>query len=116
MSVRLNFNQIEIKDFITFPCIFFITPRIITSSDSMWELKEPQHVNTRKMATRPAKTGICPVWSEFSLSAWRKLRSLATHKARSEDWSDWGDAQADLLSCHAAAQISVTDNLSKHAE
>ena len=44
----------------------------------------------------PAKTqislGICPVWSESSLSAWRKLRSLATHWAHSED----ADAQADL--------------------
>ena len=31
-----------------------------------------------------------------SLSAWRKLGSLATHWAQSEDWSDWADAQADL--------------------
>ena len=48
----------------------------------------------------PAKTqislGIRPVWSESSLSAWRKLGSLATHWAHSEDWSDWVDAQADL--------------------
>ena len=29
--------------------------------------------------------GICPVWSESSLSAWRKLGSLATHSAHSED-------------------------------
>ena len=27
---------------------------------------------------------------------WRKLGSLATHWAHSEDWSDWVDAQADL--------------------
>ena len=37
----------------------------------------------------PVKTqislGIHPVWSESSLAAWRKLRSLATHKAHSED-------------------------------
>ena len=35
-----------------------------------------------------------------SLPAWRKLESLATHYADSEDWSedwsDWVDAQADL--------------------
>ena len=37
-----------------------------------------------------------PVWSASSLSAWRKLGSLATHWAHSEDWSDWADAQADL--------------------
>ena len=37
-----------------------------------------------------------PVWSESSLSAWRKLGTLAIHWAHSEDWSDWADAQADL--------------------
>ena len=59
---------------------------------------EPQHDLT-KWHVRPAKTqislGIRPVWSESSLSAWRKLGSLATHWAHSED-SDWVDAQADL--------------------
>ena len=61
---------------------------------------EPRHDKTNKMSLRPAKTqislGIHPVWSESSLSAWRKLRSLATHWAHIEDWSDWADAQADL--------------------
>ena len=41
------------------------------------------------MTVRPAKTqislGMCPVWSESSLSAWRKLGSLATHWVHSED-------------------------------
>ena len=40
------------------------------------------------MALRPAKTqislGIHPVWSESSLSAWRKVGSLATHWTHSE--------------------------------
>ena len=54
---------------------------------------------TNKMTVCPGKTqinlgqsdqtrislGICPVWSESSLSAWRKLGSLATHYAHSED-------------------------------
>ena len=44
---------------------------------------EPRHDKTNKMTVRPAKTqislGIRPVWSESSLSAWRKLGSLATH-------------------------------------
>ena len=31
------------------------------------------------------ETGIRPVWSEPSLSAWKKLESLATHWAHSED-------------------------------
>ena len=57
----------------------------------------------------PAKTqislGIRLVWSEFSLSAWRKLGSLATHWVHSEDWSDWADVFAGhtvillVLSC-----------------
>ena len=34
--------------------------------------------------------GICPVWSESSLSAWRKLGSLATHWAHSEDSDQTG--------------------------
>ena len=50
---------------------------------------EPRHDKTNKMSVRPAKTqislGIHPVWSEFSLSAWGKLGSLATHWAHSED-------------------------------
>ena len=34
--------------------------------------------------------GIHPVWSESSLSAWRKLGSLATHWAHSEDSDQTG--------------------------
>ena len=37
--------------------------------------------------------GIRPVWSVF---AWKRVGSLATYKAHSEDWSDWAHAQADL--------------------
>ena len=61
---------------------------------------EPLHDKTNKMSVRPAKTqislGIRVVWSESSLSAWRKPGSWATHWAHNEDWSDWADAQADL--------------------
>ena len=49
---------------------------------------------TNKMSVRPAKTqislGIRPVWSESSLSAWRKLGSLATHWAHSKDSDQTG--------------------------
>ena len=55
---------------------------------------EPPHDKTNKMAVRPAKTQISldirPVWSESSLSAWRKLGSLATHWAHSEDSDQTG--------------------------
>ena len=47
-----------------------------------------------KVSMRPVKTqislGIRPVWSESSLSAWRKLGSLATHWVRSEDSDQTG--------------------------
>ena len=58
-----------------------------------------------KWHVHPAKTqislGIRPIWSESSLSAWRKLGSLATHWAQRRLWSDWADAQADLSLCCA---------------
>ena len=50
--------------------------------------------NQQKWHVRPANTqislGIRPVWSESSLSAWRKLGSLATHWALSEDSDQTG--------------------------
>ena len=58
------------------------------------ELHEPRHDKTNKMSVSPAKTqmslGIRPVWSESSLPAWRKLGSLATHWAHSEDSDQTG--------------------------
>ena len=46
------------------------------------------------MSVCPAETqislGICPVWSESFLSAWRKLGSLAIHRAHSEDSDQTG--------------------------
>ena len=69
-----------------------------------------------KVTLRPVKTqislGIHPVWSESLLSAWRKLGSLATHSAHSEDSDQpghpprliWVFAECTLtllvLSCH----------------
>ena len=44
-------------------------------------------IKTNKLTVRPAKTqislGICIVWSESSLCAWRNIGSLATHWAPS---------------------------------
>ena len=78
----------------------------------------------QKMSVRPAKTqislGIHPVWSESSLSAWRKLGSLATHWAHSEDSGQtgrmsrliWVFAGRTVLSCrgsnHNISQPTVT--------
>ena len=60
------------------------------------------HLMTKptKWPVRPVRTpislGICPVWSESSLSTWRKLGSLATHWVQSKN-SD----QANLSLCRA---------------
>ena len=55
---------------------------------------DPRHDKTNNMALRPAKTQISlsirPVWSESLLSAWRSIRSLATHWAHSEDSDQTG--------------------------
>ena len=55
---------------------------------------EPPRDKSNKVSVRPAKTqislGIRPVWPEYSLSAWRKLGSLATHLAHNEDSDQTG--------------------------
>ena len=57
-------------------------------------IHEPPRDKTNKMTVRPAKTqislGIRPVWSESSLSGWRKLGPLATQWAHSEDSGQTG--------------------------
>ena len=60
----------------------------------MYKTYEPPRDKTKKVSVHPAKTqislGIHPVWSESSLSAWRKLGPLATHWAHSEDSDQTG--------------------------
>ena len=55
---------------------------------------EPWHDKTNNVAMRPAKIPIslggCSGWAESSLGAWRKLGSLATHWAHSEDSDQTG--------------------------
>ena len=70
---------------ISHTCNYFI---LNTIWSWMWFIFEPPHDKTNEMTVRPAKTqislGMRPVWSESSLSAWKKLGSLATHWAHSE--------------------------------
>ena len=61
---------------------------------------------------RQISLGIRPVWSESSLSAWRKLGSLATHWAQAKTlrrcpgWSESSlGAQSFYWFCHEAAQL-----------
>ena len=68
-------------------------------------LNEPPHEKANKMTVRPAKTqislGIRLVWSESSLSAWRKLGSLATHWAQSEDSDQTGQSDQSFRWAHS---------------
>ena len=56
--------------------------------------RKKERKKERKRHVRPAKTQISldirPVWSEFSLSAWRKLGSLPTHWAHIEEYDQTG--------------------------
>ena len=65
---------------------------------------------TNNVAVRPAKTqirlDICPVWSESSLSAWRKLGPLATHRAHSED-SDQTERMPRLIWVFAGRTLTL---------
>ena len=81
-------------------CILFNVKslfQLLLFSDTERLKQSMSHLMTKptKWHVRPAKTqislGIRPVWSESSLSAWRKLGSLATHWARSEyaDQTGW---------------------------
>ena len=60
-----------------------------TIQKQVWKQMSRIMTKPTKWHVRPAKTqislGVRPVWSESSLFAWRKLGSLATHWARSED-------------------------------
>ena len=65
-----------------------------------------------KWHMQPAKTqislGICPVWSESSLTAQLVAKNPKVLDADSEDSSDWVDAHADpslCWFCHASAHI-----------
>ena len=69
-----------------------------------------------KWHLHPAKTqislGICPVWSESSLSAWRKLGPLSySLSAQQRLWSDWADLSLCWTCmpfcwyCHEAAHM-----------
>ena len=95
-----------------------IWPHLITGN--MKTIMSRRMTEPTKWPVRPAKTqislGICSVWSEPSLFAWRRFGSLATHKAHREDsdqigWMprlNWVFAGRTLFCwfCHAAAQMA----------
>ena len=58
--------------------------------------------------TKPTKWQVHPTKTRISLGIQLKeVWSLATHKAHSEDWSNWADSQADLSLPWAQGYIVV---------
>ena len=75
----------------------FILPHVTTISKSHLSHLRWQNQQNGMCAQRRLRSAFASAQSDqSSVSAWRKLGSLATHWAHSEDWSDWTDAQADL--------------------
>ena len=70
------------------------TPAPLSSTPSTKQHLSRFMTKPTKWHLRPSKTqiilGIRPVWSESSLSAWRNIKSLATHCAHSEDSDQTG--------------------------
>ena len=75
-------------------CMNIVGPKQVHLRKLLAIVNEPRYDKTNKVSVRPAKTqislGIRLVWPESSLSAWRKLGSLATHWAHSEDSDQTG--------------------------
>ena len=89
-------NSLSLFQLYTFGILNY--PRFLPTQENLSKLVltaelviRRQHLN--RLMTKPTKwlsaqrqisMGICPVWSESLLSAWRKLGSLATHWANSK--------------------------------
>ena len=73
---------------------------------------ERQNDKTNKVIVRPVKTqislGIRPVWSESSLSVWRKFGSLATHWAHSKDSDQPGHPPNLISGCPGWSESSLS--------
>ena len=70
-----------------------VTPTVATN---IWAATWQNQQNDMCAQRRLRSTWASAQSDQSSLYAWRKLGSLATHRAHSEDWSEWADAQADL--------------------
>ena len=70
-------------------CLWLERINAVVFEKDVINLYEPPHDKTNKVSVCPVKTqislGIHPVWSETSLSTWRKLGFLATHWVHIED-------------------------------
>ena len=100
-----------------FPMEWVITCMQFTFDQASYKVSEPRLLVQEQMShlmTKPTM-GICPVWSESSLSAWRNIGSLATQSAHSEDSDQDGWSESSLgtevilfVLCHEAAQMAAS--------
>ena len=116
--------RVHCSNFMIITAIFWLSKFFeLRYSDLSCLVKKPT-----KWHVHPAKTqislGIRPVWSESSLSAWRKLWSLASHWAHSKDsdqtgrmprliWGFAGRIYHFVGFCHEASHLFVVPITSK---
>ena len=85
----------------------------ICFATSVEEPFEPPPDKTNNMAVRPAKTqiilGIRPVWSESSLSAWRKVGTLATHWTHNEG-SEMSEIESEAFNVIAIKLVVILNH------
>ena len=93
-GIQIHQNIPEIKEYFFYLYLYLPGNKTLPCWGIFPHTDEPLHDKTNKMTVRPAKTqislGIRPVWTESSLSTWRKLGFLATHWAHSEDSDQTG--------------------------
>ena len=81
LHLRFSMLQLEIKNIHI--CVL-LNLRSRFTDFFLLSQYEPRHDKTVEVTVRPVRThislGIHPVWSESTLSAWRKLGSLATYR------------------------------------
>ena len=76
----------------------FKIPRLMLTS-----IAEQAGLKSYLVTRKPTEWPVRPAKTEISLGTWRKLGSLATHWAHSEDWSDWAESpdwSESLLGAH----------------
>ena len=99
---------------VTLAVVEFVAPsESVTVNLQIWAAAWQNQQNDMHPAKTQISLGIRPVWSESSLSAWRKLGSLATHWAHSEE-SDQTERLLGTPSfcwfCHEAPQLCQQKN------
>ena len=97
----LNLDIFSIKLYHFYPCAI-----TILNTDLVSDIKQMSCDMTKPTKWMCAQRRLRPVGSESSLSTWRKLRSLATHWAHSED-SDQSGRMPRLIWVFAGRTVTL---------